>query len=201
MLMLERAGDHNQINSYQNLQCLKWIFTTGKKNYRELKTARNNYPSWVANAEHERLILSLIWRRRIMNMYIRRPIKARSYAAMAVAQAGGLNIRQVIPDMAALKPELPFGQVIIIFWHFIPTVDDNKIHDTVMVIKIYWQRTTTTYLNLLNFILDIQVPYLVDGDVKLAHSNAILRYVSKKSGLDGDNDKAYAMSQMFIEEV
>ena len=48
-------------------------------------------------------------------MYIRRPIKARSYAAMAVAQAGGLNIRQVIPDMAALKPELPFGQVIIIF--------------------------------------------------------------------------------------
>ena len=40
-----------------------------------------------------------------------RPIKARSYAAMAVAQAGGLDIKQVIPDMAALKPELPFGQV------------------------------------------------------------------------------------------
>ena len=49
--------------------------------------------------------------------------------------------------------------------------------------------------------LDIQVPYLVDGDVKLAHSNAILRYVSKKAGLEGDNDKAYAISQMFIEEV
>ena len=70
-----------------------------------------------------------------------------------------------------------------------------------MLIKIYWRRATTTDSNLLNFILDIQVPYLVDGDVKLAHSNAILRYVSKKSGLDGDNDKAYAMSQMFIEEV
>ena len=56
-------------------------------------------------------------------------------------------------------------------------------------------------LNLLNYMLDIQVPYLVDGDVKLAHSNAILRYVSKKAGLEGDNDKAYAISQMFIEEV
>ena len=51
-----------------------------------------------------------------MNMYIHRPIKARSYAAMAVAQAGGLDIRQVVPDMEALKPELPFGQVIIVIF-------------------------------------------------------------------------------------
>ena len=54
---------------------------------------------------------------------------------------------------------------------------------------------------MLNLIFDIQVPYLVDGDVKLAHSNAILRYVSKKAGLQGHNDKAYAISEMFIEEV
>ena len=58
---------------------------------------------------------------------------------MAVAQAGGLNIRQVVPDMAALKPELPFGQVIIIFLHFIPAEDDNEIHNTMMLIKFIGQ--------------------------------------------------------------
>lgn len=55
----------------------------------------------------------------------------------------------------------------------------------------------TTY----QFNFDLQIPYLVDGDVKMAQSNAILRYVSRKAGLEGDSDKAYAMSQMFIEEV
>lgn len=46
-----------------------------------------------------------------------------------------------------------------------------------------------------------QLPYLVDGDVKLAQSCAILRYLARKGGLQGDNDKAFAFSEMLIEEV
>jgi glutathione S-transferase len=42
---------------------------------------------------------------------------------------------------------------------------------------------------------------LVDGDVKLAQSSAILRYLARKGGLSGDTDAAYAVSEMFIEEV
>jgi hypothetical protein len=41
----------------------------------------------------------------------------------------------------------------------------------------------------------------VDGDVKLAQSMAILHYLSKKGGLQGDTDASYAVSEMFIEEV
>ncbi len=46
-----------------------------------------------------------------------------------------------------------------------------------------------------------QVPYLVDGDVKIAQSNAILRYIAKKGGIQGDSDQDYALSEMLIEEV
>ncbi len=46
-----------------------------------------------------------------------------------------------------------------------------------------------------------QVPYLVDGDVKLAQSNAIVRYLAKKGGIQGNNDKDHALSEMLIEEA
>eukprot|EP01034_Spumella_vulgaris_P036205 gene36205-44657_t len=46
-----------------------------------------------------------------------------------------------------------------------------------------------------------QVPYLVDGDVKIAQSNDILRYIAKKGGIQGDSDQDYALSEMLIEEV
>lgn len=46
-----------------------------------------------------------------------------------------------------------------------------------------------------------QVPYLVDGDIKIAQSNAIFRYLAKKGGLQGDNDLAFAASEQFTEEA
>lgn len=41
---------------------------------------------------------------------------------------------------------------------------------------------------------------MVDGDVKMAQSFGILRYVAKKAGLLGDSDAEYTMSEMLIEE-
>ena len=32
------------------------------------------------------------------------------------------------------------------------------------------------------------MPYYVDGDVKLSQTNAILRHISRKNGLDGKTD-------------
>lgn len=60
-----------------------------------------------------------------------------------------------------------------------------------------------------------QMPYVVDGDVKvrccmmgkifyalqIAQSNAIARYVARKVNMQGDNDKDFAMSEMLIEEA
>ena len=46
-----------------------------------------------------------------------------------------------------------------------------------------------------------QLPYLVDGDVKVAQSLAILRYLARKGGLQGDDDKGFAFSEMLIQEV
>ena len=46
-----------------------------------------------------------------------------------------------------------------------------------------------------------QVPYLVDGDVKIAQSNAIFRYIAKKGNMQGDNDAAYAASEQLTEEA
>lgn len=45
-----------------------------------------------------------------------------------------------------------------------------------------------------------QLPYLEDGDVKMGQSMAIARYLAKKAGLQGDNDKDFAMSEQLIEE-
>lgn len=47
-----------------------------------------------------------------------------------------------------------------------------------------------------------QLPYLVDGDVKIAQSNAILRYVARKADLAGNiSDAHYGLSEMLIEEA
>lgn len=46
-----------------------------------------------------------------------------------------------------------------------------------------------------------QVPYLVDGDVKLAQSNAIFRYLSRKGNQQGDTDAAFAASEQLTEEA
>ena len=45
-----------------------------------------------------------------------------------------------------------------------------------------------------------QLPYLVDGDVKIAQSNAIFRYLAKKGNQQGDSPAAFADSEMMIEE-
>lgn len=82
--------------------------------------------------------------------------KARNYHILVVAKAGGINLDfKTEFDMAALKAELPFGQL----------------------------------------------PYLVDGNVRLAQSNAIFRYVAKKGNMTGDTPEAYADSEMLTEEA
>ena len=86
------------------------------------------------------------------------PIKARSYASLVVAKAGGIAVEvEGNPDLGGLKASgaLPFGQL----------------------------------------------PYLEDGDVKIAQSNAILRYLAKKGGLSGNTEAAFATSEMLIEEA
>ena len=45
-----------------------------------------------------------------------------------------------------------------------------------------------------------QLPFLVDGDVKVAQSNAIARYLGRKYGLQGDTDADFALSEILIEE-
>jgi glutathione S-transferase len=86
------------------------------------------------------------------------PIKARSYAIQAVAQAGGvaLNVRHDynMKDADA-KNALPFGQL----------------------------------------------PYLTQGDFKLAQSGAILRYVGSLAGSNGSTDREIAFSDMLIDET
>lgn len=46
-----------------------------------------------------------------------------------------------------------------------------------------------------------QLPYLEHGDVKIAQSLAILRYVARKTGLTGNTDVEAAKSEMLIEEA
>lgn len=46
-----------------------------------------------------------------------------------------------------------------------------------------------------------QVPYLIDGDVKFAQSNAMIRYLARKGGIQGDTDEEFALSEMLIEEA
>ncbi len=45
-----------------------------------------------------------------------------------------------------------------------------------------------------------QVPYLVHGDIKMSQSMAILRYIARKGGIEGDSDQDYALNEMLIEE-
>ena len=84
-------------------------------------------------------------------------MKARNYGPIVVAQAGGLNLKlNLKPNLAQMKPTLPFGQI----------------------------------------------PYLEHGDVKLAQSGAIIRYLAKLGSIDGRNsDQQFAMSEMLIEEM
>lgn len=44
------------------------------------------------------------------------------------------------------------------------------------------------------------LPYYIDGDVKLTQSNAILRYIARKHDMLGTNDKEKAMVDMMAEE-
>lgn len=105
-------------------------------------------------------------------------IKARNLAAVAIAQAAGVELEQIVSfDLASLKASLPFGQV---YYYVILQLCTN-------VIYCYLYDSS-------------QVPYLVDGDVSLAQSGAIQRYIAKKGNLLGDNDKDYAMSEMLTEE-
>jgi len=45
-----------------------------------------------------------------------------------------------------------------------------------------------------------QLPFFVDGDLKICQSMAIARYISRKAGLQGDNDADFAISEQLIEE-
>lgn len=45
-----------------------------------------------------------------------------------------------------------------------------------------------------------QLPFMEDGEIKIAQSNAILRYCARKAGLAGDSDSEFALSEMLIEE-
>jgi len=45
------------------------------------------------------------------------------------------------------------------------------------------------------------LPYLVDGDLKLTQTNAILRYLGAKYNLLGENTKVQAHSDMMLEEA
>ena len=107
---------------------------------------------------------------------------------MAVAQAGGLNLKLTIVDLPAMKAELPFGQVVLLSWKWLSILGLAR--------RTHAKSVGLTYLQ-----PQRQIPYMVDGDIKLAHSNAILRYVARKAGLEGESIQAYAASNMLIEEV
>jgi len=83
-------------------------------------------------------------------------IRARNYAPVVIAQAGGLPLKQETGfDLGAMKPELPFGQV----------------------------------------------PCLKQGDALVVQSGAVIRYVARKAGLQGDNDADFGKSEYLIEEM
>jgi glutathione S-transferase len=45
-----------------------------------------------------------------------------------------------------------------------------------------------------------QLPFLEDGDVKIAQSGAIARYLGRKFGLQGESDADFGQSEQLIEE-
>ena len=45
------------------------------------------------------------------------------------------------------------------------------------------------------------LPYFIDGDVKLSQSNAILRYIARKHDMLGKTDKEKAMVDMMAKET
>ena len=45
-----------------------------------------------------------------------------------------------------------------------------------------------------------QLPFLVDGDVKVSQSGAIARYLARKANLLGSTDADFAISEMLVEE-
>ena len=56
--------------------------------------------------------------------------------------------------------------------------------------------------NKFSFGLDFpNLPYYIDGDVKLSQSNAILRYIARKHDMLGKTDKEKAMVDMMAEET
>ena len=46
-----------------------------------------------------------------------------------------------------------------------------------------------------------QLPYIEDGDAKMAQGWGCVRYAARKAGLQGDNDAEFALSEMLIEEA
>jgi hypothetical protein len=115
-------------------------------------------------------------------VYSCRPIKARNYASLALAQQAGIEIKQEVANLQdpAFKESLPFGQV----------------------------------------------PFLVHGDVKVAQSGAIFRYLARLASkwhsgsvcfgitsffdvclhemltdMQGDTPEEFALSEMLTEEA
>ena len=45
-----------------------------------------------------------------------------------------------------------------------------------------------------------QLPFLVDGDIKVSQSNAIARYLGRKANILGESDADFALSEALVEE-
>jgi hypothetical protein len=83
-------------------------------------------------------------------------IKARNYAPIVIAQAGGLPLTlETEFDLAAEKPGLPFGQL----------------------------------------------PCIKQGGNVVVQSGAVIRYIARKTGLQGDTDADFGKSEYLIEEM
>lgn len=83
-------------------------------------------------------------------------IRARNYAPIVIAQAGGLPlILETEFDLGALKPGLPFGQL----------------------------------------------PCIKQGGNVVVQSGAVIRYIARKAGLQGDTDADFGKSEYLIEEM
>lgn len=71
---------------------------------------------------------------------------------------------------------------------------DEEVEDTVLKSKEEWDALKNNLgLNFPN------LPYLIDDEVKLSQSSAILRYLGRKHKLNGKNDKEACEIDMLIE--